>query len=79
MAYADEDEIDWSDGSLDAPSHNPIETIARSIQPSPLAEIHNGQDPLLLSGTHDQYQIPCGFPLEPGKSLGLNGNRLLTI
>ncbi|RYN33645.1 hypothetical protein AA0114_g11963 [Alternaria tenuissima] len=68
MTYADEDDIDWSDGSLDEKA---IDTFARPTQPSPYAETQNDQGLLLVSEVHDQHRIPCSFPLE---SVSANGN-----
>lgn len=75
MTYADEDEIDWSDGSFHTPPQKSIETTAHPLQSNPSAETYGGQGSLFVSDNRDQNQIPYSFPLEPGKKLGLNGSR----
>jgi hypothetical protein len=76
MTYADEDDIDWSDGSLDEKA---IETFARPTQLSPYAETQNDQGSLLVSEVHDQHRISCSLPLESGKKPGPIESRLFTL
>ncbi|KAF7682265.1 hypothetical protein GT037_001241 [Alternaria burnsii] len=68
MTYADEDDIDWSDGSLD---EKVIDTFARATQPSPYAETQNDQGSLLVSEVRDQHRRSCSLPLE---SVSANGS-----
>jgi hypothetical protein len=71
MAYADEDEIDWSDGPLDPPSPDFIEPSAGPSHLNPNAETYDEPDSLFISDTEGQYNIPCGLPLDSGQHLSL--------
>ena len=71
MVYADEDEIDWSDGSFGAPSRIPIDAAPGLTHHNPTADIYEDQDSLFVSETYDQHQIPSGVTLEAGKKLFL--------
>ena len=79
MTYADEDEIDWSDGSFDDPPQKGIDTFARPTQSSPSAEIQNDQDYLLVSEVHGQHRTSCSLPPESGKKPGPIESRLFTL
>jgi hypothetical protein len=67
MVYADEDEIDWSDGSFSAASPIPIEATAGPTHPNPFVDTYDDEDSLFVSDTYDQHQIPYVPPLDPGK------------
>ncbi|KAI4643865.1 hypothetical protein J4E93_006878 [Alternaria ventricosa] len=71
MVYADEDEIDWSDGSFGAPSRIPIDATPRSTHHNPIADAYEDQDSLFVSETYDQHRMPSGLTLEAGKKLAL--------
>ncbi|KAG9191730.1 hypothetical protein G6011_10464 [Alternaria panax] len=64
MAYADEDEIDWSDGSFGDLLRKPVEAAACPIQPSQSVENRHDQGLLFALDVHDQDRIPSGVPLE---------------
>ncbi|KAI4923306.1 hypothetical protein J4E85_008343 [Alternaria conjuncta] len=63
MAYADEDEIDWSDGSFGAPSRIPIDATPSSTTHNPTADAHEDEDSLFVSETYDPHRIPSGSTL----------------
>ncbi|KAI4908618.1 uncharacterized protein J4E92_010811 [Alternaria infectoria] len=64
MVYADEDEIDWSDGSFGAPSRIPIDAIPTSTHHNPTADAYEEEDSLFVSETYDQHRIPSGVTLD---------------
>ncbi|KAF1948002.1 hypothetical protein EJ02DRAFT_391519 [Clathrospora elynae] len=64
MVYADEDEVDWSDGSLNPPSPGFMEPVAGPSRRSPVPEACDDSDSLSLSDTYEQYSVPCGLPLD---------------
>ncbi|KAH6872139.1 hypothetical protein BKA58DRAFT_381416 [Alternaria rosae] len=74
MVYADEDEIDWSDGSFGAPSRIPIDATPSSFNHYPIMDAHEDEDSLFVSETYDQHRIPRGLTLEAPPS---NGNDTL--
>ncbi|KAI4707274.1 hypothetical protein J4E89_008214 [Alternaria sp. Ai002NY15] len=68
MVYADEDEIDWSDGSFGAPSRIPIDATPISTHHNPTADVYEDQDSLFVSETYDQHRIPNGLTLQAAPS-----------
>jgi hypothetical protein len=79
MAYADEDEIDWSDGPLDPPSPDSIEPTAGSGHFKPIAETYEEHDSLFIPDTEGQYNKPCGLPFDLGKKTAMNKDVGLTL
>jgi hypothetical protein len=79
MPYADEDEIDWSDGPLDPLTPDFIEPTAVSSYLNTTAGHYDDQDSLFVSDTEGLYSIPCGLPLDPGKILATNEDVALTL
>ena len=72
MAYGDEDEIDWSDGSLNTPPPLvPIEAAASSNRLDQHAQTDHSHDLTLRSNTDEQQSIPFTCPPGSGKILSL--------
>ncbi|KAE8836872.1 hypothetical protein PTNB73_07777 [Pyrenophora teres f. teres] len=65
MAYGDEDEVDWSDGSLHAPS--PTSPIEAAVGPSYLdqrVQAEHDRDSMVRPDVHEEHIVTCGLPLD---------------
>lgn len=72
MVYGDEDEVDWSDGSLDdSLSLVSIEAAAGLSRPDQPMQIGHGQDQTFMSNIDDGHVTPCELPLGSGKTIFL--------
>ncbi|KAI4696887.1 uncharacterized protein J4E84_000010 [Alternaria hordeiaustralica] len=64
MVYADEDEIDWSDGSFGAPPRILIDATPQSTHHNPTADAYEEEDSVFVSETYYQHRIPSGLTLQ---------------
>ena len=67
MDYADEDEVDWSDGTLTSPSPKLIEITTDPGHLDPYADVEKNYQSLFVADSYGEHNIPCGLPLGPGK------------
>ncbi|RAR05087.1 hypothetical protein DDE82_004105 [Stemphylium lycopersici] len=65
MDYADEDEVDWSDGTLNSPSPEPIEITTHPSHLDPFADAEKNCQSLFVADSYGEHDIPCGLPLDP--------------
>ncbi|KAI4662609.1 uncharacterized protein J4E88_010878 [Alternaria novae-zelandiae] len=68
MVYADEDEIDWSDGSFGAPPRILIDATPQSTHHNPTADAYEEEDSLFVSEAYDQHRIPSSLTLQAAPS-----------
>ena len=66
MPYQVEDEVDWSDGTLDDPPSTSDDALGYSGYVSPAVREDGGLDYLFEPQEEDKYQVPLGTPLPPG-------------
>lgn len=71
MAHEVEDEVDWSDGTLDEPRSTPTSISRDSGYISPSPQEDDGLDYLFESREEDQQQVPLGTALPPGLSFAV--------
>lgn len=67
MTYKTEDEVDWSDGTIEPPSLEHTAPVEQ-YDLSPIADAHDGHNALFASDAHEEYHLPCGLPLNSGTS-----------
>lgn len=66
MAYEVEDEVDWSDGTLDEPPSTSTGVSGDSGYVSPTAHETDGLDYLFEPQEEDEHDVPLGTALPPG-------------
>jgi hypothetical protein len=77
MAYQVEDEIDWSDGTLDEPPYISTAISGDSGYVSPAAHEDDGLD--YLFEPQEEDHVPLGTSLPPCMATLLQMNQLLTM
>lgn len=66
MAYEVEDEVDWSDGTLDEPPSTSTGVSGDSGYVSPVAQEDDGLDYLFEPQEEGDHDLPLGTALPPG-------------
>ncbi|KAF2133546.1 hypothetical protein P153DRAFT_282570 [Dothidotthia symphoricarpi CBS 119687] len=65
MAFEDEDQVDWSDGTLDPPSPKSLDAAPDSTHHNLVAKQDDNDNGSPTYGAMEQFFIPCGLPLTP--------------